>query len=407
MSTPSQRTPPRTGPVTIVGRTIVDQGRPTGPLGRRVRLTESGWVMTFLRPWRTLLFVALAGLPGLVGCLVALGQWSGNRFMDVGVAAYVALLALAFAWLGTIVHTLRLEGPQLHAARLVGTRSLTLTSLTRVVVDDASTLRRSASGEWYRRRASYTVVHAGSDVALVCEEPRLARDLARRLLALRPRLAGRPDEPAPDPSAGRLYDVGPTSRIRRWGTGVVGPLGTIAVALLLCVSCLGVLGVTQGAPGPARPAAPVLAALAWPAPTHGAPGPATELGAGVAAAAPLGEVAWRSCDNASHWPWSGDARNGVLTLDAGAAPLTAAQLTGVRQRAQRLGLTAERSGDPATTVFVRQRGGARWVLAWHVEGDVRAARFGIWTDCLDSRELPDDLADHLRRLAGYALTGTP
>lgn len=402
MSTPVQRTPPRSGPVTIVGRTLVDQGRPTGSLGRRVRLTESGWVMTFLRPWRSLLIVALAGLPGLVGCLLALGQWRGNHFMYAGVAAYACLLALAFAWLGTLVHTLRLEGPQLHAERLVGTRSLTLTSLTRVVVDDASTLRRSASGEWYRRRAAHTVVHAGSDVALICEEPRLARELARRLLALRPRLAGRPGEPVPHPVARHRYDVGAASRIRRWGTGVVGPLATLAVGLLLCVSCLGVLGLTQGEPGPARPAAPVRAVLAWPAASAG---PATQAAAGVAAAAPLGEVAWRSCDDASHWPWSGDARNGVLTLDSGVGPLTAAELAGVRQRAQRLGLRAERSDDPATTVFARQRGGARWVLAWRVDGDVRAARFGIWTDCLDSRDLPDGFADHLRRLAGYALTG--
>lgn len=387
---------------TPVGRTTVTQGRPAGPLARRVRLTETGWIVTVARPVRILVAVALVGLPGLIGCLYALSLWPGNRAAQLGVLAYGALLGLAFAWYGTLVHTVQLDGAHLHARRIFGPLSLPLTSLHRVVVDDATTLRRSASGELYRARGTQTLIHLGDGSALVCEEPRVAHDLARRLLTQRPRLAVRSGEQHPDEPA-RLVHIGPASRVRRWGTGVVGPLATLGGALLFLVTCLGLLTGLDGRPTPARPAAQAYEALAWP-PAWPAPNPAD-----AAAGAPphSTDLTVRRCDGSTRWPWSGDRRNGEIVLDAGASPLTASQLAAIHRRAGAVGLRQVSPAGDATTVLSREADGIRWAAAWRTTGDVREARVGVWSGCLDSTAVPDDVAARLRALAGYILTGAP
>lgn len=391
-----------------------------------MRKTATGWILTVARPVRALALIALAGLPGLAGCLYALTLWPGNRAAQLGVLAYVALLALAFAWHGTLVHAVQLDGAHVHARRLLRPLSLPLTSLVSVVVDDENTLRRSASGEWYQARGTQTLVHLGDGSALVCEEPRIARELARRLLAQRPRLGGRPgDRPPPEPESVRLIDVGPASRVRRWGSGVIGPLATVGVALLLLVCALGALVAFDGRPGEARSAEdgfaqvrqsitlppdaqPNAAALTGDSPLPGAAAPS-----GVAGTS---ELAMRDCAGASGRLWSGDRRNGELAFDAAVHSLTQAQLAGVRQRATALGFhPAEPSASAAyaagATVLVKEADGVRWATAWRsaAERGGPPSRFdahvGVWTDCLDSRAVPDDIPEFLHTAAAYLLAG--
>lgn len=363
-------------------------------LGRGLRSTDSGWVLTVMRPRCTLALIALLTLPGAVGCAWALSWWSGNVFAWLGLAAYALLLAGALAWYGTLVYAVRLDGQQVLARRLLRPVTLSLSSLSLVTVDDATRMRRTASGEWYESDASLVVVYA-DDTALICEEPRLANVLADRLIAARPRLAGRPGDRSP-PRLGdlRCLDVGATSRIRQWGHSVVGPLATAGVAVAAFVWCAGVLTLAQGEPGPARPAEQAYAALRWP--TQAPPTPL-----GDAAQVYLG-----ACEQSDPPPWSGDGRNGEVVVDAYVTGLTRAQVEAITARAEELGMRAVRDDDPATTSFAREADGVRWVLAWHrdVEGDLQA-RFSVWTGCLDGRNLPDEVRAHLEQLADYALTG--
>ncbi len=363
---------------------------------RGVRTTDTGWVMTFVRPWLVLIGIALLGLPGLVGCGYALSQWTGNLFALLGVAAYVGALAVATAWYATMVHTVQLDGPQLIVRRLTGSSSLTIAALTLVTVDGANRLRRSTSGEWYEARGTQVAIYVNDGSVLVCEEPRLAKDLARRILLLRPRIDGRRSErPAPALATLRQIDVGPRSRMRRWGSGIAGPIATVVVALILCTWCVGALGATHGRPEPARAAQPVFDTLRWPATLP------------YQTAGRVTQVSMQDCEGTAPRLWSADRRNGELAVDALVGPLSAPQVEAIRDRAARLGLRPESSPDPATTVYAVEQQGVRWVAAWHTENGVREARFGVWTGCLDSRDLPADVADHVRLLSDFVLTGRP
>lgn len=362
--------------------------------GRGLHPTDSGWVLTVMRPRRALALMAVIILPGALGCARALSWWHGNVLAWLGILAGLTLSVGALAWYGTLVYAVHLDGHQVHARRLLGQVTLSLSALQLITVDDATRMRWAASEEWYEAPGSQVVVYAG-DTALVCEEPRLASLLADRLLAARPRMAGRPgDRPPPRLSNLRRLDVGAASRVRRWGYSVVGPLATGAAVVVLFVWCAGVLTAAHGEPGPARPAEQAFAELRWPARPLPRPNgnPAT--------------VSMIACDGADSPLWSGERRNGQVVVDAYVNGLTQAQVDGISQRAQALGMRRQRIGDPATTAFDRESDGVRWVLAWHRdEGGDLQARFSVWTGCLDDRHPPVEVREHVEQLADYALTG--